>query len=325
MYRIITVDDILDFYGKLKQRGVAFIISKFSFNKVKRTKSAFNEEQIDSANWWIIPKVKERWNKLITGDEVMEYEEFVVNSFLKDEQCLRMLSLGSGTCQHELEFASYNNFAEILCLDISDIPLKKAEKTASKKELKNISFKVQNIYDFEFPKNYYDIVIFNASLHHFKNVDHLLGNLLINTLKKNGKLIINEFVGPNRLQFPKYQLKAINSALEIIPKKYKKRFKLNSYKNKVYGSGLLRMIIADPSECIESENILPTIKKYYKTIYEVPLGGNILMSVLKDLAHHFIDINDEKQDILNKLFEFEDEYLKKHPSDFVFGIYKKQD
>ncbi|MCP4971865.1 MAG: class I SAM-dependent methyltransferase [Arcobacter sp.] len=267
MYRIITIDDILDSYGKLKQRGLSFIVSKFSLNKVKRTKSAFNEEKIDSANWWIIPKVQERWNKLITDNEATEYEEFVVNSYLKEDQNLRMLSIGSGICQHELEFATYNNFEEILCLDISDIPLKKAEEIAFKNNLKNIIFEVQNVYNYEFPKNYYDIVIFNASLHHFKFIDNLLGNLVRSTLKENGKLIINEFVGSNRLQFPKHQLKAINSALELIPKKFKKRFKLNSYKNKVYGSGLLRMIIADPSECIESENIIPTIHKYYKTVY----------------------------------------------------------
>lgn len=320
--RLITIDDFIDIYGKLKQRGLNFIVSKFSFNKVRRTKSAFNKVNIDASNWWEIPKINQRWNELITTDKNTEYEEFVVENFLNNKHSLKMLSIGSGICSHELKFATYKNFDDILCLDISDNLLNKAKKNAEKQNLNNITFKAQNIYDFEFPENYYDIVLFHASLHHFKNIDHLIGTLVNKTLKENGKLIINEFVGANRLQFPKHQLKAINSALKIIPKKFRKRYKSSFYKKRVYGSGLLRMIIADPSECVESENIMPTIYKYYKTIYEAPYGGNILMTLLKDLSHHFINMDSEKKVVLDKLFEFEDNYLKNHSSDFVFGIYE---
>jgi len=292
MKRIITLDDIIDVYAKLIQRGVSFITSKFSLNTTKRTKSAFNELNIESSNWWIIPKVKERWNFLITGNSQLEYEDFVVKNFLHPTKKLRMLSLGSGICSHELKFAELGNF------------------------------EIQNIYDYTFPKNYFDIVFFHASLHHFKNLGNLLGFKVKQALKKDGELIINEYVGTNRLQFPNHQIKAINKSLKLIPEKYRKRYKLNFYKNKVYGFGLLRMIIADHSECIESENIMPTIKKYYTTFFEANYGGNILMSTLKDLAHHFIEINDEKENILKQLFEFEDKYLTKYSSDFVFGIYK---
>jgi len=58
-------------------------------------------------------------------------------------------------------------------------------------------------------------------------------------------------------------------------------------KNKIYGSGIIRMVLADPSECIDSENILPSIHKHYETIYEVGYGGNIIKMALKDLSHHF--------------------------------------
>ncbi len=322
MNRLITLDDIIDVYAKLIQRGVSFITSKFSLNTTKRTKSTFNELNIESSNWWIIPKVKERWNFLITGNSQLEYEDFVVKNFLHPTKKLRMLSLGSGICSHELKFAELGNFEDILCIDLAEILLNKAKTSATKKGLNNINFEIQNINDYTFPKNYFDIVFFHASLHHFKNLDNLLGFKVKQTLKKDGKLIINEYVGANRLQFPNHQIRAINKSLKFIPQKYRKRYKLNFYKNKVYGSGLLRMIIADPSECIESENIMPTIKKYYTTIFEANYGGNILMSTLKDLAHHFIEINDEKENILKQLFEFEDNYLTKYSSDFVFGIYK---
>jgi ubiquinone/menaquinone biosynthesis C-methylase UbiE len=323
MKRLFTIDDIIDVYAKLNQRGLRFITSKFNFNEVKRAKTAFNHKEIQSSNWWIIPMVRERWNSMVTGDKSKEFVDFTVNTFLKDKKSLKMLSLGSGNCASELKFASYNNFDEIVCSDISEILLRNAEEVAENKQLENIKFQVHDANTFSFPKRYYDIVYFRASLHHFKNIDELIGKLVKETLKHDGLLIIDEYVGPNRVQFPNHQIKAINKAIQLIPKKYRKRFKLNFHKNKVSGSGIIRMKIADPSECIESEKILPAIHQHYKTIYEANYGGNILMTAIKDIAHHFITLDSEKEQILNQLFEFEDLYLEKHPSDFVFGIYKK--
>lgn len=320
--RLLTIDDIIDLYAKLNQRGINFIRSKFNINDVKRAKTAFNHENIQSSNWWMIPEIRKRWNFMVTKNENLDFIDFTVNNFLKDEKYLKMLSLGSGNCSSELKFAAYNNFKEIVCTDISEIPLKKAENKAKKRNLNNIKFKVQDTNTLIFTKNYYDIVYFRASLHHFKNIENLVGKLIIETLKPNGFLIIDEYVGPNRIQFPKHQIKAINKAIQLIPKKYRKRYKLNIYKNKVYGPGIIRMKIADPSECIESENILPSIHKYYDTIHEASYGGNILMAGLKDISHHFIDINDEKKRILKKLFDFENDYLQKNESNFVFGIYQ---
>jgi ubiquinone/menaquinone biosynthesis C-methylase UbiE len=321
--RLITRDDIIDTYVKLKQRGISFISSKFNINAIKRAKTAFNHSNIESSNWWIIPKIKKRWNYMVTGDENNDFVDYTVLNYLQNIHNIKMLSLGSGSCTNELKFASYKNFELITCSDISDIPLDRAKEIAAENKLKNIEFIVQNTNTFKFPESYYDLVYFRASLHHFKNIDDLLSNSIKQSLKKNGFLIIDEYVGPNRLQFPKHQIQAINQALKLIPKKYRKRYKLNFYKNTVSGSGVIRMRIADPSECVESANILPTIHTNYRTIFEADYGGNILMTALKDISHNFIDLTKEKEKVLDKLFVFEDDYLKTHPSDFVFGIYQK--
>jgi ubiquinone/menaquinone biosynthesis C-methylase UbiE len=322
MHRLVTLDDFIETYTKLKQRGLGFISSKLTFNTNERAKTAFNHENIQAANWWIIPSINERWHQLITGDKNISIEAFTVNRFLKDKQDLRMLSLGSGECFSELSFAEYSNFKDIICTDIADKRLNKAKQTAKEKGLKNIKFKIQDANKLIEIEDQFDIIYFKASLHHFKAIESLIGHHIKQLLKSDGYLIIDEYVGPTRLQFPKHQIKAINEALQLIPKPYRKRYKLNLYKNKVYGPGLARMILADPSECVDSARIMPTIHKHYTTVYEVGYGGNILTLVLKDIAHHFIELNDENQKILNQLFDFEDNYLKNHPSDHIFGIYK---
>ena len=319
--RLITSDDIIDVLAKGKQRGLSFLLSKLTLDKLNRTKSAFDESAIKHSNWWIIPEVKERWNKLITGNQKVTYETFMMNGYFKNKKYLRLLSIGSGSCSHELELASYSNFEEIVCVDIADNRLEEAKKIAQNKNLQNISFMCTNALEYAF-ESLFDIVFFHSSLHHFDDILNLIPNKIIPLLKPNGYLVINEYAGPTRLQHPKQQIQAINQALKIIPPKFRKRYQTEWSKKQYSGSGIIRMILADPSECIDSESILPTIHTHFNTIDERPYGGNILMHVLKDISHHFITMDDEKKQIIDSLFEFEDEYLQNQPSDFLFGIYQ---
>ncbi|WP_246008083.1 methyltransferase domain-containing protein [Kaistella jeonii] len=218
--------------------------------------------------------------------------------------------------------AELNPNCEIECYDFSDELLKKAKEISDEKNLKNISFHAENIMEYHFDSKKYDVVFFHASLHHFDHIPEFLQKVVIKNLVPNGLLIINEFVGSNWLQYSKLQLKYINKAISIIPKEYRKIFKTNIYKNNYYGSGILRMIIADPSECVDSISILPAIHEKFNTIEEKFYGNNILQSALKDISHHFVELNPEKKKVLHQIFDMEDELLEKHPSDFVFGIYE---
>ena len=323
MQRLITIDDIIDVLHKLKQRGFAFILSKLNITGIRRTEYTFDQLNYESADWWIIPKVKERWNELITGNKDIDYKKYLVDNHLQSKNNLRLISLGSGSSHHEIELAKYSNFEEIICLDIAENRLLEAESKARKLGLKNIKFVCADFNNYDFPEEYFDIVFFHASLHHFDNIDDFVKSTIKNILKPDGLLVINEYVGANRLQFPKHQITKINEALKIIPKAYRTRYKSNILKSKFRGSGIIRMILADPSECVDSASILPAIHSSFQTIIEKPYGGNILMNVFKDISHHFINLDTNKHQILNKLFSIEDEYLDENVSDFIFGIYQK--
>lgn len=237
-----------------------------------------------------------------------------------------MLSIGSGVCSHELEFARYDNFEEIICIDIAEKLLSSASEKAKKSGLDNIEFLVKDIYKTSFEDGKFDIILFHSSLHHFSEIEKLIKDKVIKWMSPNGLLIINEYVGPDRLQFHKDQLKAINKALSIIPKRLRRRFKTGLVKKQYYGSGTLRMILADPSECVESSNILPVLRSNFKIIEEKPYGGNILMSALKDISHNFLNRQDsEAQAVLHNLFDLEDEFLNNNQSDFIFGMYVKRE
>ena len=234
-----------------------------------------------------------------------------------------MLSIGSGVCSHELMLAQLNPDWDITCVDFSENLLAEASRQAGNYGLKNMHFLPEDIYSYEIPEETYDIVFFHQSLHHFKPMDQFVARMW-NVLKPHGKLVINEYVGPDRMQYGKGQLAAINEGLSRLEPSYKAIYKTKLQKNRYYGSGRLRMRLSDPSECVDSERILPEIHRRFTVVEEKGYGGNLLMPLLKDIAHHFL-LEDEKTSAqLEMLFRLEDDYLRKNPSDFVFGVYEKE-
>ena len=318
--RIITADDFKDILIKGTQKGLPFILSKFSFSAEKRTKTAFGKTIGKGVNWWQIPLIHQRWNTMISGDPNQDYLHVLAN-FLNEKKGLSLISLGSGRCEAEIKLVKTNIFDEITCIELSKPLVDEARKSINHEGLKNIHVVCDNIYEYKFKENAYDVVFFSSSLHHFKNLDTFLRIKAKAWLKKNGYLVMNEYVGPDRLQYSKNQLLTINEALKTIPKKFRKINSLPMHKNRISGPGLVRMILADPSECVESSKIIPLIHQNFDVIIEKPFGGNILSSVLKDIANHFFTIDKEKYKVIDKLFKIEDEYLKDNASDFLFGIY----
>ena len=319
--RLLTSDDITETISKAQQRGFTFIGSKFNPKGHERTLSAFDDEDYFGSNWWIIPQVKKRWNLLITGKTFLRYEDYVMQKYFAGKD-VHILSLGSGVCSHEIYLAENYN-VKVTCVDIATNLINKAKKFAAAKQLKNIEFFNLDINKINSADKTFDVVLFHESLHHMEDIPKTL-KLVSRLLKKNGILIIHEYVGPNRLQFPDHQISAINDMLNQIPKEFKKRFQSKKYKTRVSGPGLIRMILADPSECISSSTILKNIRKRFDTLEEKAIGGNLLMLGLKDIAHNFVDETIKSNQILYTLFDMEDKYLEKYKSDFVFGVYKKK-
>ena len=325
MSSLLSLEDLRDVYIKLCHRGAGFLMSKFSLDNKKRTKSSFNDSTLETANWWIVPAVRHRWNKLITGNPHTTFEEYLSFQIFPEKRNMKMLSMGSGVCSHELLLAELNPHWDITCIDFSNNLIEAAEKKARKQNLKNITFLCEDIYQYPFLNNHYDIIFFNASLHHISSVSSFIYSHVYTKLKERGSLVINEYIGPNRIQYSSGQIQAINEGLALIDDDYKQVYKTKIKKKRYYGSGLWRMIVSDPSECVDSAAILSSIYHYFNVEIERPYGGNILMPALRDIAHHFVDENSRSMKSLQKIMDFEDQYLSDHTSDFVFGVYTKKE
>ncbi len=319
----VSIGDFIDLFYKVKQKGYIELFSKFHLSNQTRTISKWNSITA-SSDFWIIPEIRNRWNEKCTGNHNLEYEDYVVCKYLLGSKGLRMLSVGCGSGSRERKFGRFSNFDLIEGIDMAAKKIDEAREQAYDLKLNNIKYIVGEFTTHEFEHDSYDIILFNSSLHHFKDIDNLIQTKVLPLLKKGGYLVIFEYVGPKRLQWTKLQLEFSNKLLKDLPSKYKIRFNSKSIKQRIYRPGLLRMLIVDPSEAIDSDSIIPSIHKHFSIIEEKKIGWDISHLLFKDIAHNFLNKDGETQMLLSYLFDKEDEYLRlTGRSDAIFGIYQK--
>ncbi|GAA4499797.1 class I SAM-dependent methyltransferase [Hymenobacter ginsengisoli] len=318
---LLTADDFVETLAKLRQRGAGFLLSKLNPSGLARTQGTFDDPGLQTANWWIVPAVRARWNTKISGDPTLPYEPYVVKKYLRGRSDLHLCSLGSGSCSHELAFARHSEFELVECVDITPALLGAAAERAAAEGLYNMRFELRDVNRQAWPTAAYDVVLFHSALHHFRRVPALVAHVR-QALRPGGLLILNDYVGPNRLQWTAAQLAAANELLAQLPTSYR-RYKSGQFKSRITGPGRLRMRLADPSEAVESEYILPAVRGQFRVLEEKAVGGNLLALVLKDIAHHFLADDPTTQQLLASLFAAEDAFLAEHPSDLLFGVYQK--
>ncbi|MGV3460871.1 MAG: class I SAM-dependent methyltransferase [Flavobacterium sp.] len=319
---LITVGDFNDVYHKLRQNGLQYLYSMLNFGASSRVASKWDHYK-SASDFWLIPALQEEWNRKATGNKDKVYEDYVCEKYLKGKENLKILSVGCGNGIHERPFAGYNASFKITGVDLAAQQIKQAQAAANELKL-NIDYLAGDFTRMDFEPEGFDLVLFHASLHHFNNISDFLKNRVKPLLKNGGLLVVFEYAGPNRLQFRQSQLKAANALLKQLPAKYRVMYDGKTIKKNVYRPGLLRMLLVDPSEAPDSDNLVQGIHNNFSVLEEVKLGWNITQILLKGIAHNFINDGAETQSLITAIIKEEDEFvMQTGENDAVFGIYQK--
>jgi SAM-dependent methyltransferase len=320
----ITAGDLEDLLYKARLKGGAWLRNKFRFSRKQRVLGTWDMAGMPPVNWWVVPGVRRRWNRIISGSPGMAYPEYLEQNYLAGRNDLRMLSPACGTGSHEIPFAAISAISGIEGFDISPVCIAEASEKAGGLSENKLRFFVADAQETDFGTESYDLLLFHSSLHHFRDLENLITKFR-QALKPGGLLILHDYTGPSRFQWTEAQLATSTEVLRQIPESFRKRYGTGKVKKSVHRPGLLRMRLSDPSEAAESSLILPLLNRHFVRIEEKKLGGDLVHLILKDIAHHFLDEqNTETADLLSMLFETEDRFLEgKAQSDFTFGIYRK--
>lgn len=263
---------------------------------------------------------------MITGDGAKSHQEYVTQKFSGRNSSLDALSLGCGTGLKEVLWAKTGQFRTIDAYDLSEQRIRAAiHSLGNSPEAEIIRYRASDIANLKLPAHHYDLVIFEHSLHHFSPLNDLFVRLR-DVLKPDGLIIANEYVGPTRFQWTDKQLAVVNAILEVFPKEYTTLFASRFSRPKARRPSKLAMWLSDPSEAIESAQIIPLLEKHFEPVEIKGYGGAVLHLLFSGIAHHFIDPDYRAQRFLEFCFTVEDLLLDHHEieHDFALLVYRNR-
>jgi len=323
---LVNLQDGLDLYYRIRRGGIRAVIERLGISRRARVEAAWDHSETARKYWGHIESVRQSLNCRVTGDPAVEPLRWFADTYLKPRPGLRGLSLGSGSGLVELSLCTMATFSSFEGIDISRKLTAEANARAASEGRKELRFICGDVLERELPQSTYDLVFAFHSLHHFANVGQVLTRVK-RTLKPDGLLAFEEYVGPNRFQWRPRQLEVINELLRRIPPRYRKRYGLNIEKTNVKAPGLLRMRLSDPSEAIDSESILPFVRNHFEILELREMGGTITHALFHDIAQNFVTSDPEALALVKMVLDEESKLIEQGTlqTDFAFVVARNRD
>lgn len=261
------------------------------------------------SSWSELPQVIQLYiHPLLSGTSDIGWLELISRRYFT-EPVTKALSLGCGGGALERHGLILNMAEQFDAFDISDGALQLARELASEHKLSGrINYQVADLNALVLPENYYDAVFASQSVHHIEALEHYLDQV-VRTLKPGQLFIVNEFVGPSQFQWTDVQVERSQFLLDQLPEKYRVRIRSKGIKTEIDRPTVENMIVADPTEAIRSQDILPELEKRFDIVEKMDFGGTLLHLVLDDIAGNFTNSSEDIA-YLQMLFDEEQRLLK---------------
>jgi ubiquinone/menaquinone biosynthesis C-methylase UbiE len=285
-----------------------------------RVRASWAHTEAPPTGWWDIPAVQRRWNRMVSGDPAIAYQDYVARKYGRRGWGAKGLSLGCGSGAKEILWARTGLFSSLHAYDLSEQRIRAATATVrGTPEGDVIRYRAADVTHLSLPEHSYDIVLFDHSLHHMSPLEPLLLRIR-KALTPEGLLVANEFIGPTRFQWTDRQLSGVNELLEAFPAEYTTLFGSTFPRLKAIRPSKLAMWLSDPSEAVESSNIMPLLEKHFNIREFRGYGGTLLHLLFSGIAHHFINPDDRGRHLMESSFTAEDRLLDAHQLDHDFAL-----
>lgn len=219
--------------------------------------------------WTSHPIINEYVNSIIAPHS-SNILEWLVKNYSEMTPFERGISIGCGTGAADRQAIQAGLCCCIDGIDISQASIKAAKQEAQKAGLSDrLHYSVLNLNSLSLPRGYYDFALCVGSLHHVENLEHLFNELKAG-LKPGAFILINEYVGPSRLQWTEKQIEILNRIWEILPQEYRKPGPLLSINKE-------ELIRVNPSEAVRSSEIVPLLYDNFEVVAHIEYGGSFLM------------------------------------------------
>jgi 2-polyprenyl-3-methyl-5-hydroxy-6-metoxy-1,4-benzoquinol methylase len=281
------------------------------------------QNQVFGTQWVQVPGAQENMNRRATGDRAIDWIEHSASLLTAFKKPIKALSLGCGfgVIERVLRRRGYCHF--IHGVDVADGAIQGARKAAEAEGLQGLTYEVADLNTVEFPAETYDIVYAHAALHHVFQLEHLLDQIR-QTLKPGGLLVVQEYVGPSQMQFPREHLFLADVFLKAIPERYR-RMRDGRIKQRAARLSLDTMNSSDPSEAIRASEIVPLVASRFEVRHFRYIGGTLLLLMFNEIAGNLKEDDPEIKPLVEALIALDDFMIdnKVLPSYHVYMVCEK--
>lgn len=235
------------------------------------------------------------------------------------------LSLGCGAAGTEIAAAQWGLFGSMLALDASPASVRIATSEAEKQGVANIRFGSVDLERLSLPTAAFDVILMNMSLHHVRELRAALTRVR-QALRPEGFFIVHEFVGPRQFQFTDTQLGLVKELLALLPERYRLDATTGQVKTEYVRKPIEFWNVADPSEAIRSDRIIPELRRQFRMVERLDYGGTLLHLLLENIVHNFDSGDERDRALIALLGRIEDTLIrtKSIPSDFTLMTLRKR-
>ena len=217
-----------------------------------------------------------------------------------------LLVLGAGSGWLERALARKDGVGSIVACDFARDTVAKAEAAARAEGLGGqIRYVVCNLEAEALPPGPFDAVFAHDVLHHISDLEGLYGRIH-EALAPEGKLLFNEYVGPNRFQYSHERMALIDRYFRLIPDHLRFNPHYGGLFWKWWPTDPEKLAQDDPTEAVRSEDVLPLAKKYFQTEADYNYGGGILNPMLYGIIGNFDESRPHDQRLLKIFCDAED-------------------
>ena len=225
----------------------------------------------------------------------------------------RMLSIGCGVGDHEVAMGRLRPGSQVEAFDYSNASVEIARSKAEEAGLDNVRFFQGTFNEIELEPQAYDLVLCSGSLHHVREIEHLLGQVR-QSLTPGGVFVVNEYVGDCYNIYGADQVAMIEKVLEGLPASLRH--------STDYPVPTIEQVYArDPTEGVRAKLIPHFLRIYFANVDERRLGGSLLHPIFPVLNIDKLQSDpDFHQAFMNMLITLDGQLMDEGKSDFSFFI-----
>jgi ubiquinone/menaquinone biosynthesis C-methylase UbiE len=275
--------------------------------------------------WELLNRISSYQFECISGDKNVDLLSYTINVIKKNLPAgnIRAGFIGCDEMgRPEITMNKSGLFKEIIVMDIAGGLLEQQRQKALADNITNIQYLQSDFNKVIFQEDEFDYLNGWGTIHHIKNLEHFFSQAQ-KGLKKNGIMIIREYVGPDYLQFTDLQLSMVNSLLNTLPEELKYYQNKKDIKRVEHRINKKKLMQLDPTESIRSSDIIRVMNEYFDIVEFHKTGGTILHPLLNGIAGNF-DRSTEGDIALQALIEIEKALITSGllPSDYVYIVAK---